>query len=153
MKRNGQKYAHTAVGKAVTELILETFRFNGRLLAVGDDMTRDLGLSSARWQVLGAIADGPLPVSYIARNMGLTRQSVQRVADILAEEGIVEFAENLHHQRAKLVKLTKRGEEVYGKITRRQINWSNQLAKGLSVRELNKAVQLMETLRKSLEKD
>jgi hypothetical protein len=30
-------------------------RFNGRLLTAGDKLTKELGLSSALWQVLGAI--------------------------------------------------------------------------------------------------
>jgi len=44
----------------MTNLILEIFRVNGLLLAAGDRLTRDLGLTSARWQVLGALAEGPL---------------------------------------------------------------------------------------------
>ena len=47
---------------ALTELILETFRLNGRLLAAGDALVRDLGLTSARWQILGAIALSPVPL-------------------------------------------------------------------------------------------
>ena len=74
---------------AITELILETFRLNGRLLAAGDALVRDLGLTSARWQVLGAAAMSPvpLPVAHLARNMGLSRQAVQRVADELRRGG------------------------------------------------------------------
>lgn len=55
---------------AVTELILETFRLNGRLLAAGDALVANIGLTSARWQVLGAIALSPvpLPVAHLARN-------------------------------------------------------------------------------------
>ena len=66
----------------LTDLIVETFRLNGRLLAAGDGLVADLGLTSARWQVLGAIAASPvpLPVASIARNMGLSRQGVQRLA-------------------------------------------------------------------------
>ena len=62
---------------AVTELVLETFRLNGQLLAAGDALVAKVGLTSARWQVLGAIAlsAAPLPVAHIARNMGLTRQA------------------------------------------------------------------------------
>jgi len=68
--------SRTKAGNAFTELILETFRFNGRLLAAGDRLTRPFKLSSARWQVLGAIEQKPLPVAQIAHNMGLARQSV-----------------------------------------------------------------------------
>src|SRR3712207_7347407 len=86
---------------AVTELILETFRLNGRLLAAGDALVRDLGLTSARWQVLGAVAmsPAPLPVSHIARNMGLSRQNVQRLANELEAQGIIRFAANPHQDR------------------------------------------------------
>jgi DNA-binding MarR family transcriptional regulator len=146
------KPRHTPAGKSVTDLILATFRLNGRLLAAGDQLTRDLGLSSARWQVMGALADGPLPVAQIARNMGLTRQSVQRIVDVLAEEQLVTFAENPYHQRAKLVRLTERGTELLEEVTRRQATWVNQLAKELPPHELNAAVRLLETVRQRLEK-
>jgi DNA-binding MarR family transcriptional regulator len=89
--------SHTPAGRAFTALILETFRFNG------DELTAPLGLSSARWQVLGAIENGPLPVAQIARNMGVSRQGVQRIADSLEQEGIISYAANPNHERAKLV--------------------------------------------------
>jgi len=96
------KMSHTKSGKAFTELILETFRFNGRLLAAGDRLAKPLGLTSSRWQVLGAIGDRPLPVAQIARNMGLARQNVQRLADVLQEEGFVAYNPNPDHIRHSL---------------------------------------------------
>ena len=145
------KPRHTPAGQAVTDLILVTFQLNGRLLAAGDQLTRDLGLSSARWQVMGALAAGPLPVVQVARNMGLTRQSVQRTVDVLAEEQLVTFAENPYHQRAKLVRLTERGTEVLEEVARRQAAWANQLAKDLSPEKVRAAVQLLEMFRQRLE--
>ena len=48
---------------AVTDLVLEIFRLNGCLIASGDALVAKIGLTSARWQVLGAIAmqAGPAP--------------------------------------------------------------------------------------------
>lgn len=85
---------HTPAGAAFTELILELFRLNGCVLAEGDRLTAPEGLSSARWQVMGAIDEGPQTVSGIARRMGLTRQSVQRTVNELARSGIVRMLEN-----------------------------------------------------------
>lgn len=141
---------HTPSGAALTDLILETFAVNGCLLAAGDGLTGDLGLSSARWQVMGAIEEAPLPVAQIARNMGLTRQAVQRVANILAEEAFVEFAENPNHRRAKLVCLTEQGCAVLEEVNRRQIEWANGLASGLSADSIEEAVALMRALRRKL---
>jgi len=149
MKSKGPQ--HTPGGAGLTALILETFRFNGQLLAAGDGLTADLGLTSARWQVMGAIVAGPLPVAQVARNMGLTRQAVQRLANVLAEEGLVEFAENPNHRRAKLVRLTPRGEEVLREVSRRQVAWSNQLAKGLDTGAIADAAATVKALRERLE--
>ena len=58
---------HTPAGAALTELVLTVFRVNGLLLDAGDRMTKDLGLTSARWQVMGALEQGPLTAAQIAR--------------------------------------------------------------------------------------
>src|SRR6185436_14767234 len=102
-------------GAAVTALILETFRLNGRLLSAGDALVRNLELTSARWQVLGAIAAAPLPLSVaqVARSMGLTRQAVQRLANEMERDGLLRFAANPNHQRAKHVVMAPRGEAAY----------------------------------------
>ncbi|KZE18591.1 MULTISPECIES: MarR family winged helix-turn-helix transcriptional regulator [Sphingomonas] len=95
----------------VRELALSVFGANGRLVSAGNDLVAALGLTSAWWQVLAALHYSPAPhtVASIARAMGLTRQAVQRIADLLAERGLVAFYPNPHHRRAKLVVLTPAG--------------------------------------------
>ena len=95
----------------VRSLVIAVFALNGRLVETGNQLVGGAGLTTAWWQVLGAIgySPAPLPVAHIARNMGLSRQSVQRVVDLLAERGMVEYRANPHHQRAKLVVLTPAG--------------------------------------------
>ena len=95
----------------VRSLVIAVFALNGRLVETGNQLVGSAGLTTAWWQVLGAIGYSPvpLPVAHIARNMGLSRQSVQRVVDLLAERDMVEYRVNPHHQRAKLVVLTPAG--------------------------------------------
>ena len=95
----------------VRDLVLRVFGLNGRLVETGNELVRPAGLTTAWWQVLGALGYSPvpLPVAHIARNMGLARQSVQRVVDLLVARGLVRLAANPHHQRAKLVVLTPEG--------------------------------------------
>lgn len=99
----------------LSKLALEVFRCNGALIACGDALVAPLGLTSARWQVLGAVieARGQLSVASIARNMGLVRQSVQRVVNDLASLGLVRIEPNPHHRRAHLVQLTPEGERRF----------------------------------------
>lgn len=102
------------VNNDVRELALAVFAANGRLVSAGNELVAHLGLTSAWWQVLAALrySPMPLPTASIARNMGLTRQAVQRIVDVLAARGLVEFQSNPHHQRAKLVVLTPAGLEA-----------------------------------------
>ncbi len=146
---------HTPSGMAATELILETFRCNGRLLAAGDRLVAKLGLTSARWQVLGAIAYSPTPepVARLARNMGLHRQGVQRIVNELATEGIVEFLPNPHHRRASLVVLTERGRKIYEQADRLQVPWVNALSDGITADDIALATRVLQSLLKRLEEE
>ena len=152
MKRDDDFPDYSPEGEAFTKLVIETFRLNGRLLEAGDELCAGLGLSSARWQVLGAIKEGRLPVAHIARNMGLTRQAVQRVADELEREGFIAFIDNPHHRRAKLTDLTAKGRAALDEVTKRQIAWANEVAAGIDPATLSTAAKLGETLRQRLER-
>jgi DNA-binding MarR family transcriptional regulator len=144
-----------ANGKALTDLVLETFRLNGRLLVAGDALIADVGLTSARWQVLGAMALSPvpLPVAHIARNMGLTRQAVQRLVNEMKRDGLVRFGANPHHQRAKLVLPTPLGQGAYEAAMKRQGPWASRLADGLSAKQIKTAASTLRTIRQRLDDD
>jgi DNA-binding MarR family transcriptional regulator len=153
MSRKRAGIAYTASGKVCTELVLEVFRFNGRLVFVGDRMTKALGLSTARWQTLGAMAlsEQPLTVAEIARNMGLQRQSVQRTVNMLVSSGMVATHENPNHQRARLVLFTKKGRAAYEETVAIQVEWANETAAGFSESELSTALRSLRSLRARLE--
>ena len=116
-------------------------------------MTKALGLSTARWQILGAmaLAGKPLTVAEIARNMGLQRQSVQRTVNILVDTGMVATHENPNHQRARLVSFTKKGRAAYEDTIAIQVDWANKTAADLPESELNSALQSLRFLRGKLE--
>lgn len=142
----------TPGGNAVTDLVLELFRLNNQLLTAGDRLVAPLGLTSARWQILGAIvaADNPQPVAWLARNLGAHRQNVQRIINDLAKEGLVGFEANPHHRKAQLVVLTKKGRQTMDEAMRLQAPWSNSLADGLSVKNIETAHRVMLALRQNL---
>src|SRR5208337_4900212 len=100
-----RKTKRTPAGDALTGLMLDLFRANSLLLTAGDRLVARLGLTSARWQILGAIvaAERPQPVAWLARNIGANRQNVQRIINDLQKEEFVTFATNPHHRRAHLV--------------------------------------------------
>ena len=136
----------------MTGLVIDVFRLNGDLIAAGDALVGDLGLTSARWQVLGAIALSPvpLPVAHIARNMGLTRQAVQRVVDEMRADGLVRLDPNPHHRRAMLVTMTASGQAAYGRASERQERWADGLATELAPEDVEAAGALLRELQRRL---
>jgi len=138
---------------ALTDLVLEIFRLNGLLIASGDALVAEIGLTSARWQVVGAIGlqQGRAPVAHIANAMGLTRQSVQRIADELERAGIVEFRDNPHHKRARLVTLTAKGQALNEAAMQLQKPWVAALAAGIDRSALEAALAVLTQLRARLE--
>ncbi|BBE74672.1 MarR family winged helix-turn-helix transcriptional regulator [Oharaeibacter diazotrophicus] len=150
MKKPEDVFSHP-----VDALVLEVFRLNGALLASGDALTRPLGLTSARWQVLGAVAgDGEgATVSRIARGMGLARQSVQRVVDDLADAGLVALEDNPHHKRARLVVLTDEGRRRFAAAGAAWTPVAELLAGLVPADDLAQTVLVLRRLRASLERD
>jgi DNA-binding MarR family transcriptional regulator len=143
----------TPAGNALSDLILDLFRLNSRLLTAGDRLVAGVGLTSARWQILGTVAAAvrPQPVAWLARDLGGNRQNVQRIVNDLHAEGLVAFAPNPHHRRAQLVVLTGKGKQAYDAAMRLQAPWINGLAEGLPVKDLQTVHRVMTALRTKLE--
>jgi DNA-binding MarR family transcriptional regulator len=143
----------TPEGEKATEVLLSVFRANGLLVAAGDRLAAEHGLTSARWQVLGAIALArrPLTVPQIARRMGLTRQSVHTTVRRLLADGLVEFSPNADHRRSQLVRLTELGEGRYRAIDQQQAPWANELAHGLPGPDLQTTIRVLDELCTRLE--
>ena len=84
--------------------------------------------------------------------MGLARQSVQRLADALAAEGVVAFHDNPEHRRAKLVALTPDGRRRLDRLNRRQIAWANRTTRGLAAAEIKAAHEVLRRLGDALDR-
>lgn len=139
----------------MTRLMLDLFRLNSLVVTAGDRLVAPLGLTSARWQVLGAIvaAERPQPVAWLARDLGANRQNVQRIINDLQREGLVTFAPNPHHKRAQLIVLTDKGQRAFKSAMELQEPWVNKLADGVATKDLETVHRVMLTLRKKLEGD
>lgn len=143
----------TTKADALTDMILAMFRANNLTLAWGDRLVAPLGLTSARWQTLGAIAqsDRPQPVAWLARDMGANRQNIQRIVNDLLGEGLVALEQNPHHKRAQLVVLTPKGEKIYADALSRYNPQVEALAEGMDADDIVTAHRVLSALRFKLE--
>lgn len=136
----------------VTEVMLQVFRVNGRFLEKGDQLLEPLGLSSARMQVLGAIALAakPLPIPQIADLMGISRQGALKQLRRLEEDGFVAPMKNPRHERSPLFELTRKGHDAYQETEALQAAWAANLTESLSAGDLNVTLRTLEALYNAL---
>jgi DNA-binding MarR family transcriptional regulator len=144
---------HSTEGKLLTDIILEIFKLNGFLILEGDQITKELGLSSARWKVLGALSGSknPITVPDIARMMGLTRQAVQRLVNEMIKDGLLYFQANPSHKRAKLLALTEKGKDFFERLEQKQIPWVNSIADGFEAKDLQIVYSVLQKVTGALE--
>ena len=141
--------SHHGIEAAVlSDIMITIFRVNARLLENGDHLVAPLQLTSARWQILGAVAlaGKPLTTPQIAEAMGITRQGVQKQLNRMLDEGLFDIHQNPRHARSPLYALTEEGRQAFDKAKALQATWVNALAEGLELPELESAVRLLNTL-------
>jgi DNA-binding MarR family transcriptional regulator len=136
---------------AYSALLDEIVQFAGVLDDVRNDLARPTGQSLARCQVLAAIEQEPVPVGAIACDLGHARQSVQRVADLLVQDGLGQYRPNPAHQRAKLLEITPAGRDVLAQLAEAQNACNRRTVEGLDAARLTQARETLTELRQRLE--
>ena len=135
----------------LTDVVVTTFRLNARLMEVAQDLAVAGEVTAARWQVLGGVLDEPRTVAEIGRRMGMTRQGVQRVADLLVDAGLAEYRANPAHRRAKLLACTEAGYWAIRRITMLQHPWADRIGAEVGIEYLRNALATMQILLAVLE--
>jgi len=130
------------------DLVLSIFRLNGLLIAEGDALTEKLGLTHARWKVIGAIAlsSAGLTVPGVARVLGQSRQAVQRITDVMVEDGLLAYQRNPKHKRSVLITLTEEGNHVYNMLREQQDPWVMENTQEIPIEELDQTLRLIRRL-------
>jgi len=145
---------HSPKRKIFLDLVLSLFRLNGLLIAEGDRMSHDLGLTSARWRIIGAVAlsSSGLTVPGIARVLGQSRQAVQRIVDVMEQDGLLTFSQNPKHKRSPLVNLSDAGVQAYNQLRELQDPWALDNTDDISVENLQRSLFVIRRLIQKFDK-
>jgi DNA-binding MarR family transcriptional regulator len=145
----------TPASNALTDLIRAVLRMNATVQKSGTRLMQGTGITNARWQTLSELfaLEKRVTVSELARHMGLTRQAVQRLADDMASDGLVEFAENPGDARAMHLLLTEAGRATYHDALEREWQWTNAIAENFDAEQITRAVALLEAITQKMQTD
>jgi DNA-binding MarR family transcriptional regulator len=116
----------------VPVIIADIYELAGRFRDYGEAVAQTVGQTQARWQVMSAASDRPYTVPQIARVLGVTRQNVQRIADLLVAEGSAEYRDNPDHRASPHLILTKRGRAALDQLTKAAGGYHARMARKLS---------------------
>jgi len=141
----------TPGGEALFELVFATARAFFRLRAAG---TRLGAVTPWGGGLLGMLHGlkwgGPQTVPQIARARPVSRQRIQKLADEMAAEGLIEFVDNPAHQRSKLVRLTPKGEEAYDELRAAMLAVCEEMAADMDAGHIETARAVLDELAKKL---
>lgn len=138
---------------ALNSLVLETFRLNGALVGAGDALVAELGLTSARWQVLGAVAkaDTTPSISEVARAMGLSRQAVRRVVNDLISMGLLKEVDAPEGARSRRLLLSEAGSVAHCAADAKQQPWATEVSADFDASVLEAAAATVRRLRERIQ--
>jgi len=140
----------SSAGDVLTSLIVPVIKLEAHFSRAGEAIAAAGGQTLARWLALEIVADTPATVAQIARRLELTRQSVQRVADLLEKDGLTEYVDNPAHQRSKLVQITPSGQETLRTIQAAQRAWANRVGAEIGEADLRHASDVVDRLTRVL---
>ncbi|MBN2887126.1 MAG: winged helix-turn-helix transcriptional regulator [Chromatiaceae bacterium] len=132
----------------LTRVVVSIFRTYGRLIDWGDQFAAPFGLTSARWQMLGALAflQQPASAPAIARQMGVTRQGANKQLALLEKQGLVRKGANPAHKRSPLFALTEDGQRCYRAIQAAWETHARALGEAISAEDLAATLRTLQTL-------
>ncbi len=116
-----------------------------------EELSRAEKQSRARWEVLLAAGAGRT-VPQIARVMGTTRQSVQRVADLLAEAGLVRFEANPDHRHSPILRVSEEGARMRERLERMIRGWEETVESLVEPEDLETALVVLRAIRSGLDR-
>ncbi|MBK1650147.1 MarR family winged helix-turn-helix transcriptional regulator [Rhabdochromatium marinum] len=142
----------------ITQVVVSIFRTHGRLIEWGDRFAAPFGLTSARWQMLGALAflEQPASAPAIARQMGVTRQGANKQLTLLEKQGLVRKGANPAHKRSPLFAMTEDGQRTYRAIQAAWQAHAQALCSDIPAADLEatlRTLQTVDTLHQAPEED
>lgn len=124
-------------------LVARVFQVAGEMRRAGESIATQVGQTQARWQLMSVVSEGHWTVPDAARELGVTRQGVQRIADEIVADSLAEYVPNPRHQRSPFLQLTPRGHETLAKITAVARRSNQKMTRLLTAEQLNQTREVL----------
>ena len=142
-------------------MLTQTFfklRAAGKTITAPDARGEAVGVvapsGAGTYGLLRSLAEqGPQTVPALARARPVARQHIQRMANEMAAQGLVEFIANPAHKRSRLLSLTADGAALYAAMSARMLELAEELSKDMDIAALRTTVETLRSLQHKLAAD
>ncbi|GAB4368062.1 MAG: MarR family transcriptional regulator [Elainellaceae cyanobacterium] len=146
-----QTVNRTPAGQAIEALIIEIVATFFLLRAEGMRIGVVSPSGEGYWSVLRLLkVNGAQTVPQIARYRYVPRQSVQKLANEMLKDGVIELVNNPAHKRSKLLRLTPKGEAVFAELSDRIAVLAETLATQEDADQLQNAADVVKRIHAQL---
>jgi DNA-binding MarR family transcriptional regulator len=144
---SSNKATQAAASEAMQELMLETIATFFLLRAAGKRIGAVTASDGGYWGMLRSLKlQGPQTVPQIARSRPVSRQHIQKLANEMIAEGVIELVNNPAHRRSKLLQLTSKGDASFQEISERIAQAAEGFAEGMDAEELQVSARVLQQL-------
>ncbi|MGV0027141.1 MarR family winged helix-turn-helix transcriptional regulator [Phormidesmis priestleyi] len=146
-----QETQRSEAGKEIEALIIEIVTTFFLLRAEGMRIGVVSPSGEGYWSVLRLLKFyGAQTVPQLARYRYVPRQSVQKLANEMLADGVIELVNNPAHKRSKLLRLTPKGESVFQEMSDHIAKLAETLAAQQQATQLQNAVSVVKHLQEQL---
>lgn len=146
-----QSVNRTVAGQAIEDLIIEIVATFFLLRAEGMRIGVVSSSGEGYWSVLRLLkVNGAQTVPQLARYRYVPRQSVQKLANEMLADDVIELVNNPAHKRSKLLRLTPKGEAVFAELSDRIAILTETLAEHQDAAQLQNAANIVKQLHEQL---
>ncbi|MCH1624551.1 MarR family winged helix-turn-helix transcriptional regulator [Ferdinandcohnia quinoae] len=112
---------------------------HGQLRKIAEKLwndTSDIYISNSEWYIMSRIYKKKPTLSYVSKNVDISRQATHKFIKKLESKGLVEMMNVTNNNKEKCIQLTPLGEECFSKNEELKATLENKIAKVIGEKEL-----------------
>jgi DNA-binding MarR family transcriptional regulator len=96
----------------------------------------EIYISNSEWYIMARIYKKQPTISYVTKNVEISRQAIHKFIKNLSEKGLVEVNNVENNKKEKCIRLTALGEECYEKNESLKAQLENKIAENIGIEQV-----------------
>ncbi len=127
------------------DLVSERHSLLRRITEKAWNVQSEIPISNSEWYIMARIYKKQPTISYVNKNVDISRQAIHKFIKNLSAKGLVEVNDVVNNKKEKWVQLTALGQECYEKNKALKAQLETQIAEKIGVDQITLLKNLLQT--------